>query len=287
MNEVGFRVTGFNIITQGGLRMRRIHGVILLLCLLCSMLLIGCQNKVNNEPSTSPADVNELDPEITTSMAPGPDDDYRNPVLNGYADPDVLLYEGVYYLYATGAEGYLVHTSTDLKEWEVTARAVYPDLWGIQTNYWAPDVEYINGKFYMVVTCEEKLGMAVSDSPLGPFEEAHDSVMYEHSLDGHLFVDDDGSIYLYFSSWRPGLPHGIYGVLLNDDMRPIPETETLLLVPEEDWEKYGYGVVEGPFILKREGIYYLTYSGSDYRSPNYAVGYATSESPLGTYERYE
>ena len=44
---------------------------------------------------------------------------------------------------------------------------------------------------------------------------------------------------------------------------------------------------EGPFVLKHNGTYYLTYSGNDYQSPKYAVGYATSDSPMGPWTRYE
>lgn len=213
---------------------------------------------------------------------------YQNPVLDGYADPDVLLYEGTYYLYGTGGPGgYQVYTSKDLVDWTLAGTAVTPNLWDISNNYWAPDVEYINGKFYMVVSCSENIGLAVSDSPLGPFREAHDSIFFDHSIDGHLFVDDDGSVYLYYVSWRSGHAYGLYGTKLDENMMPIPETEKLLLVATEEWEKHQSGVVEGPFVLKRNGLYYLMYSGSHFQSKNYAVGYAISESPLGDYERYQ
>lgn len=218
----------------------------------------------------------------------GADQIYQNPVLDGYADPDVLLYEGTYYLYATGnGQGYQVYTSKDLVDWTLAGTAVAPNLWGVSTNYWAPDVEYINGKFYMVVSCNENLGLAVSDSPLGPFREAHDRLFFDCTIDGHLFVDDDGSVYLYYVSWRSGHTYGLYGTKLDENMMPIPETEKLLLVAKDKWEKHQAGVVEGPYILRRNGLYYLTYSGSHYESKNYAVGYAISESPLGDYERYK
>ncbi len=226
-------------------------------------------------------------PPLTVTLSE-PDRTYQNPVLANYADPDVLLYDGTYYLYATGnSRGYRVYTSKDLAEWRFAGQAVTPDLWGIEVSYWAPDVAYIDGKFYMVVTCDEKLGLAVSDSPLGPFREAHDSVFFERTIDGHLYVDDDGTVYLYYVSWRENHAYGIYGVQLDENLYPVLDTETLLMVPEEEWEKQQSPIVEGPFILKRKGIYYLTYSGSHYESKNYAVGYATSTAPLGSYVRYE
>ena len=244
--------------------------------LFCSLIFASCSHKTEFvEPSLN------LD-EIDANQI------YQNPVLSGHADPDVLLHNGTYYLYSTGGYGgYQVFTSQDLANWTLAGIAVAPNLWGIYTNYRAPDVEYLYGKFYMVVSCNETLGLAVSDSPLGPFVEAHDNFFFDNTIDGHLFVDDDGSVYLYYVSWRIDHTYGIYGVKLNEQMMPILETETLLLVPQDDWEKHQAGVVEGPYVRKREGIYYLTYSGSHYESKNYAVGYAISDTPLGSYSRYK
>lgn len=212
---------------------------------------------------------------------------YTNAVWAGYADPDVLYHDGYYYLYATGsAEGYRVQRSTDLVHWtDVGVAAAYGSLYGITKNYWAPDVEYIDGKFYMVVSCNENLGLAVSDSPTGPFVGTTETPLYAKSIDGHIFVDDDGRVYLYFVSWRG--TYGIYGVELDrETMTPIASSERMILRPTEDWEKHQGNVTEGPYMLKHNGIYYMTYSGSHYQSQKYAVGYAVSDSPLGTYEKY-
>lgn len=137
----------------------------------------------------------------------------------------------------------------------------------------------------MVVTCDEKLGFAVSDSLLGPFLEVGDAPLYENTIDGHIFVDDDGRRYLYYVSWD-GL-YGIYGVELNENMQPIPETTTLLIQATDPWEQTEGSVAEGPYMLKHNGLYYLTYSGSGYTGIYYAVGYAVADSPLGTYTKYE
>ena len=212
---------------------------------------------------------------------------YTNAVWPGYADPDVIYHDGYYYLYATGsAEGYRVQRSTDLVNWtDVGVAAAYGSLYGITKNYWAPDVEYIDGKFYMVVSCNETLGLAVSDSPTGPFVATTAEPLYRKSIDGHIFVDDDGRIYLYFVSWRGS--YGIYGVELDrETMAPIASSERMIIRPTEDWEKHQGNVTEGPYMLKHNGIYYMTYSGSHYQSQKYAVGYAVSDSPLGTYEKY-
>ena len=90
---------------------------------------------------------------------------------------------------------------------------------------------------------------------------------------------------MYYVSWRNGT-YGIYGCELEDDIVTVrPGTEKLILKPEVSWEMDMGSITEGPFMLKHEGVYYLTYSGSNYESQNYAVGYATSSSPLGKFTR--
>jgi len=210
---------------------------------------------------------------------------YTNPIYNDYADPDVFYHDGTYYLYATGGNGYIAHTSKDLVSWSVAKRVAEANLWGITRWYWAPDIEYVNGKYYMVVSCDEKLGMAVSDSPLGPFKEHSKDILFEKTIDGHIFVDDDGKVYLYYVSWRKS--YGLYGVELDENMMPIMSTEKRIIAPTEDWEKKEGNVTEGPYMLKHNGLYYMTYSGSSYLSIDYAVGYAVSDSPLGDFKKYE
>ncbi len=215
---------------------------------------------------------------------------YTNTVFDGYADPEVFYHQGKYYLYATGnGKGYRVHVSEDLVNWKTQSKlAVEPGLWGQNEKYWAPDVEYINGKFYMVVSCNEHLGIAVSDSPLGPFVANSQEALYSQTIDGHLFVDTDGTVYLYFVSWGGGRSYGIYGVKLDENMTPVKNTERSIIKPTEDWEKQdGLGsITEGPYMLKHNGTYYLTYSGSHFKSKNYAVGYAVSDKPLSGFKKY-
>jgi len=209
---------------------------------------------------------------------------YTNPVYDHLADPEVIYEDGTFYLYGTGGMGYGVHTSDDLVNWGRRGTAVYGTLWGITRNYWAPDIDYVDGKYYMAVTCDEKLGFAVSDSLMGPFQAVGDAPLYEKTIDGHIFVDDDGRRYLYYVSWDG--PYGIYGVELDEQMQPIQETATLLIRATDPWEQTEGSVAEGPYMLKHNGLYYLTYSGSGYTGIYYAVGYAVAESPLGTYEKY-
>jgi beta-xylosidase len=59
----------------------------------------------------------------------------------------------------------------------------------------------------------------------------------------------------------------------------------VIIQPESDWETRAGHVTEGPWMIKHHGRYYLIYSGSGANTPDYAVGYATSDSPLGPFTR--
>ena len=225
---------------------------------------------------------------------------YTNPIATG-ADPFVLCHEGVYYLYSTHApsQGYKVSVSTDLRSWTDKGFCLTTDgVYGAPTSsggFWAPEVYYYNGQFYMIYTVDEHLGVAVADSPLGPFKSPKQSYINndKREIDGHLLFDDDGSVYIYFvrcaSDVGEGRGNEIFGAEF--DMETFTyKNEKCLIYPEKNtWEWVGDGgyVAEGPAVLKHEGRYYLTYSANGYTSQNYAIGLAISDTPLGDYDKYD
>ncbi len=211
---------------------------------------------------------------------------YKNPILDNVCDPDVVYHDGYYWLYGTSiGNGYAVYRSADLINWEKTGE-VLKDAWGYSSAYWAPDIKKKDGKFYMLVTTCEHLGLAISDSPMGPFIPQN-GFMFDRSIDGHIFFDGD-DMYIYYVSWREGHTYGIYGCkMMPDRITPDLSTEKLLIVNEFEYERHFAGVVEAPYMLKKDGVYYLTYSGCHYESPFYCVCYATSDSPLGDFAKYE
>ncbi len=225
---------------------------------------------------------------------------YTNPIATG-ADPFVLCHEGVYYLYSTNAptQGYKVSTSTDLTTWTDKGFClVAADVYGTTSStkgFWAPEVYYYKDQFYLIYTVDEHIGIAVSDSPLGPFKSPKQSYINndKREIDGHLFFDDDGKVYIYFvrcaSDVGPGKGNEIFGAEF--DMETFTyKNERCLIYPEKNtWEWVGDGgyVAEGPAMLKHEGRYYITYSGNGYTSQNYAIGLGISDSPLGTFTKYK
>src|SRR6185295_16806990 len=94
-----------------------------------------------------------------------------------FADPTIFYEKGTYYLYGTSSRnGFLVSTSTDLLNWKDSAgkrdghALMKGDAFGT-TGFWAPQIFPYNNKYYMAYTANEKIAIAESDSPLGPFTQ--------------------------------------------------------------------------------------------------------------------
>jgi len=232
---------------------------------------------------------------LASASAVEPPATYKNPIITAGnpADPHVIRVGDTYYLYATThGRGYDVLTSKDLVHWKNEGSA-FDDPRG---GAWAPDVFHNvrgDGKFYLYYTdndpahtrdeggARKQIGVAVADSPRGPFVDT--AVLAPGSIDAHLFQDDDGQLYLYYVEILDGFK--IYGQRMSDPVTPEGE-RVLLIQPTEPWEMASGHVTEGPFVLKHDGQYYLMFSGSGADSRHYAIGYATSKSPLGPFEKY-
>lgn len=165
-----------------------------------------------------------------------------------------------------------------------------------------------------------RIGVLVSDKPEGPFVEMYDRPLFDPGypiIDANVFLDDDGQYYLYFSrccykhpveseisEWakRNGLydeieESWVYGVKLKPDFSGVDGEPVLLLCPPEkmsdlqsEWESRSVTCgeanrrwTEGSCLVKKDGVYYMMYSANYYMGENYAIGYATSDSPLGPF----
>lgn len=235
---------------------------------------------------------------------------YTNPLgeITNIGDPYVLKDGDTYYMYATSEPsiGYKVWTSTDFESWEDQGLAYdhreQEDKWAFR-DFWAPEVIEYNEEFIMIYSARAfdgslSISLAKSDSPLGPFVDyAIDIIPYEGSyIDGHIFVDeDDGEAYLYYVKDNyeniidgDHISH-IYVQEMNADLSAVEGEPVFLLGPDQPWEGVGedYQWNEGPFVLERDDTYYLMYSANFYASPEYAVGYATSDNPMGPFTKSE
>ncbi len=217
----------------------------------------------------------------------------NNPALNGfYADPDVMYSEKTlkYYIYPTsdGFDGwsgtyFKTFSSPDLVNW--TDEGIILDLekdvsWA-NRNAWAPCIiEKKIGdsyKYYFYFTAAQKIGVAVSDNPTGPFVDSGKALIDKlpigvsggQQIDPDVFTDPQtGKSYLYWGNGYMACAE------LNADMISIKEESIKVMTPDNTFR-------EGTTVFVRNGKYYFLWSDDDTRSENYKVRYGTSDSPTG------
>lgn len=209
-----------------------------------------------------------------------------------FGDPFILLHGDTYYAYGTeAADGIAVYVSDDLLVWERVEGnrlALHKDdSWGNRW-FWAPEVYEVDGTFYMYYSADEHICVATSDSPLGPFRQAEKKPMIEGEkcIDNSLFIDDDGKPYLFYDRFNDGL--NIWVAELEDDLVTVRAgTEMPCIHVSQEWEEVWPRVNEGPYVLKHEGTYYMTYSANSYESLFYGIGYATAPQVTGPWTKYD
>lgn len=229
---------------------------------------------------------------ITVSSCKGadkPEETIHDPVPVRLADPFIMLHDDVYYAYGTNSEnGIEVYTSDNLEKWQKAETLAlhkndsFGDKW-----FWAPEVYHVNGMFYMYYSAEEHMCAATSNSPLGPFKQDDKKPMLEgeKTIDNSLFIDDDGTPYLFFDRFNDGL--NIWVAELEKDLKTIKK-ETLhpCIHVSQEWEEVWPRVNEGAFVIKHNGVYYMTYSANSYESQFYGIGCAITTDIMGEWTKY-
>jgi hypothetical protein len=203
------------------------------------------------------------------------------PILDGYtADPAIRVFGDTYYIYPTSDRPYwnttefAVWSSKNLVEWkkEGVILDIAKDLGWANNKAWAPDCIERDGKYYFYFCANHNIGVAVGDSPTGPFKDAlgrpliEDAKIKTFSIDPHAFIDDDGQAYLYFGNGTPTV------YKLNRDMVSLDGPPVEFRLKE---------FREGTVVFKRSGKYYFMWSIDDARNPDYRVGWGVSDSPYG------
>jgi len=200
-----------------------------------------------------------------------------NPIIKHKytADPGAMVYKGKVYIYAGHDEApkaqarYVMHdwlcfSSPDMVTWtEHPVPLKVTDFTWAKGDAWASQVIERNGKFYWYVAVEHKtihgkaIGVAVADSPIGPFKDARGSAIITNDMtteakiswddiDPSVFIDDNGQAYLF---WGNTTPH--YAKLKSNMIDLDGPIQTIKGLPR---------YTEAPWIHKRNGWYYLSYA---------------------------
>lgn len=181
-------------------------------------------------------------------------------------------------------EDYHVFSSENLTDWTDHGMIVsqFNAPWVDTATYsmWAPDCIERNGKYYFYFPAQKKrtdpqarpgfgIGVAIADQPEGPYVIQDKPIENVHGIDPNIFIDHDGQAYLY---WSMG---NIFVAKLKENMLEI-EGEPLAIanLPEK-------GLKEGPWVIERNGIYYLTFPHVENHIER--LEYAIGEHPIGPF----
>ncbi|MCH5165031.1 MAG: family 43 glycosylhydrolase [Clostridiales bacterium] len=336
--------------------------ILAVLCAACTTFSVAaCANSadpdVNPKPGIDPKPPKEA--ELLTTYTDNSNSNsgtgfnkslwYRNDLKLDMGDPMLVYDEDLQIFYAMGTRGgtqFECFSSENLTDWNQESLGGFApgvNSWG-RKNLWAPDIQKIGDKWYLYYTANYALpasqanyvgedhcqiGVAVADSPKGPFRQWTGTNAYgkqigegdlpfygmEHQtiLDQNVFQDDDGQLYMYFSYDTQYSPEGerytstaeIWGVKMKDpvtwemdEATGKPKIKRLIIAGYKSldgkktdipWETMSPSFlepmecVEGPYMIKNNGKYYLTYCANSFVDMEYAVGFAESDSPLGPF----
>lgn len=183
--------------------------------------------------------------------------------LYAVGDPYILKYNGIFYLYCSTRDsetGVKVWSSKDIQSWKYEGLCTTEP---ITHGAYAPEVIHWGGHFYMYTSPAGRGHYVLkSKSPTGPFEVVTGNL--GHSIDGSVFKEDDGSIYFYHSG-----DDGIHAHKMNS---PTSFGADIVLNSTRM-----HGWTEGPCVVKRNGVYYMIYTGNHVISKGYRIDLATSE----------
>ncbi len=227
----------------------------------------------------------------------------QNPIIRNQfsADPTARVLNGKVYLFPSHdiptppekpgrkdwfcMADYHVFSSENLSDWTDHGIIISQNKtsWVDSTSYsmWAPDCIDRNGKYYFFFPANRKvadsngrkgfgIGVAIADKPEGPYIPLPDPIKGVNGIDPNLFIDKDGQNYLY---WAMG---NIFVAKLKDNMTELAsEPQVIANLPQK-------GLIEGPFLLERKGIYYLTFPHVENKIER--LEYAIGNNPMGPFK---
>jgi len=237
----------------------------------------------------------------------------QNPIVQTIytADPAPMVYKDTLFLYAGHDEDkstwftmkdWHAYSTTDMVNW--TDRGMVLSLknfsWALK-DAWAGQTVERNGKFYWYVPINAKnggmsIGVAVADSPTGPFKDVLDKPMITGGwgyIDPSVFIDTDGQAYLYW-----GNPH-LYYVKLNKDMVSYDQSVGIVKVPLTDesfklrihnakntfaWAQSIEGLESHSVKNAADNKYYWFVSAIDKATRKKVIGVAVGDKAIGPFK---
>lgn len=211
---------------------------------------------------------------------------YRNPIRTGfYPDPSVVRVGDDYYMVNSSFIYFPcipVSHSKDLVHWRIIGYAITDPEWAALDEleggrgYWAPDISYYEGKFYITATYRmnddgniyRKQIIVSSDVPEGPYSKP--VIIDEDGIDPSLFADDDGKRYMLLNRGARILPL---------DREATKQTGEAVLLYYGDNKR----APEGPHLLKKDGYYYL-FEAEGGTGPGHRITVSRSRELYGRYE---
>lgn len=226
-------------------------------------------------------------------------------MLYAYGDPAAIRVGKTYYVVSTSNNapdaGPIVR-SKDLRSWEPAGflfprgrRPAWQDADAERFDLWAPEIHRVGRKFVAYYTARDRtghlvIGAASARRPEGPWTDLGRPLIQDPRvglIDAHQFFDRSaGKRYIY---WKKdgNQPHirektTIYVSELSADGLSLVGPRREVLENDQEWED---DLVEGPWVVKRGGWYYVFYSGNNYTTPRYGMSVARARSPLGPFEK--
>ena len=265
----------------------------------CGLTLAACTPETPQTPVE--ADTTEAPkPEEMTTQAPteAPTEEetiveyvyktVQNPIHNGGGDPWVVQHEGAYYYCFSAGNGVCVGKYDSITELKPNGKRVYfaPQGTMYSAEYWAPELHYINGEWYIYVAADDGNNYnhrmyvlkGTSQDPTQPFEMVGQITdpTNKWAIDGTV-LQLGGELYFIWSGWEGdvNVAQNLYIAHMSDPCT-IDSERVLLSVPEYNWEMHGEPYVnEGPAVLQHDGKTFLAYSASGSWTDYYCLGMLT------------
>ena len=210
-------------------------------------------------------------------------------------DPDVHVWDGEVWMYCSQdhqkgpgqgnydvMDGYHAFSSKDMINWTDHGEIMHSrDLpWGIDGFMWAPGAARKDGIYFLYYPHRDKedkwrIGVAIADSPAGPFKDTGKPMEGIGGIDPKIFIDDDGQAYIYNNS-------AIVAKLKPNMIELAEEPRKVIYANQDVMSNDTLRFNEGSYMHKKDGKYY--YSFTNFHNKKHQGFYAIGDNPYGLFE---